>query len=270
MSDGPAEGIQIFAGILVFLLGLCVGSFLNVCIWRIPQQKSVIFPRSSCPKCGTRLKPGDMMPVLSYFMLRGKCRYCGERISAQYPLVEILTGVVYLVIYLKYGISVETVSLFYLFSILITVLFIDLKHMIIPNGLVLLAMAGGMLPVIYNLFVPFLLYQPSKWYTPLVGMFSASGILFVVALVGLLVYGNDGAMGMGDVKLFIPIGMFLGWKLALLALFLSVMLGGVTSIILLIVKTVDRKTAIPFGPFIVAGTFIAALSGYDILSWYFI
>ncbi|NLG89949.1 MAG: prepilin peptidase [Clostridiaceae bacterium] len=149
-------------------------------------------------------------------------------------------------------------------------MFIDLKHMIIPNGLVLLGMAGGALIIVYNLFTPFSLYQPSRWYTPLIGMVSASGILFAIALVGLLIYGNDGAMGMGDVKLFIPIGMFLGWKLTLLSLFLSVMLGGITSILLLVLKIVKRKSAIPFGPFIVVGTFISGLAGYDILSWYFL
>lgn len=130
-------------------------------------------------------------------------------------------------------------------------------------------MAGGALTVIYNLFISFSLYQPSEWYTPFIGMVSASGILFAVALIGFLIYGNDGAMGMGDVKLYIPIGMFLGWKLALLSLFLAVMLGGITSIILLLFRVVNRKSAIPFGPFIVAGTYVAALSGYDILSWYF-
>ena len=100
-------------------------------------------------------------------------------------------------------------------------------------------------------------------------MLSASGILFIVALIGLLIYGNDGAMGMGDVKLFLPIGLFLGWKLALLALFLSIMLGGITSIILLILRIKDRKSAIPFGPFIIIATFIAGLYGNQILSWYF-
>jgi type 4 prepilin peptidase 1 (EC:3.4.23.43). Aspartic peptidase. MEROPS family A24A len=265
----PAGGFQILAGIAIFILGLCIGSFLNVCIYRIPIQKSVVYPPSHCPECNTRLTFRDMIPVLSYIILRGRCRYCGTRISVRYPLVELLTGFVYLTVYLKYGISAETLALLYLFSILIIVLFIDISHMIIPNGLVLFAMAGGALTVIYNLFISFSLYQPSEWYTPFIGMVSASGILFAVALIGFLIYGNDGAMGMGDVKLYIPIGMFLGWKLALLSLFLAVMLGGITSIILLLFRVVNRKSAIPFGPFIVAGTYVAALSGYDILSWYF-
>lgn len=259
--------VYVLAGICLFLLGLCVGSFINVCIYRIPLEKSIIFPPSHCTDCGARLAAKDLIPVFSYIFLRGRCRYCKARISARYPLIELLTGFVFLVVYLRYGISVETLALVYLFSILLAVFFIDLKHMIIPNGMVLLGMAGGALIMVYNLFVPFSLYQPAQWYTPLIGMVSASGILFLVALVGLLIYGNDGAMGMGDVKLFIPIGMFLGWKLALLSLFIAVMLGGITSIVLLILKVVKRKSAIPFGPFIVAGTFIAVMAGYDILSW---
>ncbi len=262
--------LQVLAGICLFFLGLSVGSFLNVCIYRIPLEKSVVSPPSSCPECNTRLTAMDLIPVLSYITLKGRCRYCKAKISARYPLIELLTGLVYLAVYLKYSLSVETLALLYLFSILLAVLFIDLKHMIIPNGLVLLGMAGGALIFMYNIFTPFYLYQPSRWYTPLIGMVSASGILFAIALVGLLIYGNDGAMGMGDVKLFIPIGMFLGWKLTLLSLFLSVMLGGITSILLLAFKIVKRKSAIPFGPFIVVGTFIAALAGYDILSWYFL
>ncbi|NLW03055.1 MAG: prepilin peptidase [Clostridiaceae bacterium] len=265
MNGAPLTEIHMFAGICVFLLGLCIGSFLNVCIYRIPMEKSIISPPSQCTGCGTRLTFRDLIPVLSYIMLRGRCRYCNARISPRYLLIELLTGFVYVIVYLRYGISVETLALLYLFSILLAVFFIDLEHMIIPNGLVLLGMAGGALVMVYNLFVPFSLYQPSRWYTPLIGMVSASGILFAIALVGLLIYRNDGAMGMGDVKLFIPIGMFLGWKLALLSLFISVMLGGITSIVLLVLKVVKRKSAIPFGPFIVAGSFIAALAGYDIL-----
>ncbi|HPU22331.1 MAG TPA: prepilin peptidase [Thermoclostridium caenicola] len=269
MGIDQAAGFQVFVGICLFVLGLCIGSFLNVCIYRIPLKQSVISPPSHCPNCNTRLTAADMIPVVSYILLRGRCRYCKAGIPVRYPLVELLTGMVYLILYIRYGFSMETLALLYLFSILLAVLFIDLDHMIIPNGLVLLGMAGGALTTVYNLFVPFSLYQPSKWYTPLIGMVSASGILFAVALIGLLIYGNDGAMGMGDVKLFIPIGMFLGWKLALLSLFLAVMLGGITSIFLLISRIVKRKSAIPFGPFIVAGTFIATLFGNSIISWYF-
>ncbi|NLU31217.1 MAG: prepilin peptidase, partial [Clostridiaceae bacterium] len=151
MGMSLATELQVFAGICIFILGLCVGSFLNVCIYRIPLEKSVVSPPSSCPECNTRLTARDLIPVLSYISLKGRCRYCKAGISARYPLIELLTGLVYLAVYLKYSLSVETLALLYLFSILLAVMFIDLKHMIIPNGLVLLGMAGGALIIVYNL-----------------------------------------------------------------------------------------------------------------------
>ncbi|MCX7774420.1 MAG: prepilin peptidase [Clostridia bacterium] len=270
MGSHLAVEWQVFFGVFVFIFGLCVGSFLNVCIYRIPLEKSIAFPPSCCPGCGTRLKPLDLIPVISYIFLGGKCRYCQKKISIKYPLVELLTGITWLFIFLRYGLSIETLALIFLFTVLIPILFIDLEHMIIPDGLVLTGLIGGAALFIYHIAVkPFSLYQSSLWYAPLIGVVSASGILLVVALIGLAIYKNDGAMGMGDVKLFLPIGLFLGWKLALLSLFMSVMLGGILSIILLLFKVVDRKSAIPFGPFIILGTFIAANYGIQILNWYF-
>lgn len=268
MGVQTAVELQIFFGVLVFLTGLCVGSFLNVCIYRIPLEKSVAFPPSHCPHCNHPLKPMDLFPVFSYLFLKGKCRYCQAGISIRYPLVELLTGLVWLSVFLKFGLTVETPAFLFLFSILIAVFFIDMDHMIIPNGLVLLGIGGGLLVFVYNLITPFALFSPAKWYTPLIGMVSASGILFAVALIALLIYKNDGGMGMGDVKIFIPIGMFLGWKLALLALFLSIMSGGIISIFLLLLKIKDRKSAIPFGPYIILGTISAVFFGNNLLTWY--
>lgn len=256
--------------IFLFLIGSCIGSFLNVCIYRIPLEESIVFPSSGCPKCKGKLKPKDMIPILSYIMLKGKCRYCKNPISIQYPIVELMTGIVWIIIFFRYGFTFETAALLYLYSVLIPIAFIDFKQMIIPDGLVITGIAGGTVVFLYHVFyMPFRLYESTSWYTPIIGMFSASGILFIIAFIGLLIYGNDGAMGMGDVKLFIPIGLFLGWKLALLILFLSILIGGIISIILLIFRIKDRKSAIPFGPFIIIATFIAGLYGSRILDWYF-
>ncbi len=261
---------MLFIGIVTFILGLCVGSFLNVCVYRIPAEKSIVRPPSSCPSCGRKLEAVDLVPVLSYIILKGKCRYCKSPISIQYPFVEFITGVIWLATFLRYGISIETLALIFLFSILIPVFLIDFVHMIIPNGLVLTGLLGGAGFFAYHILIhPISFFDSSRWYAPLIGMLSASGILFLVALLGLVIYKNDGAMGMGDVKIFLPIGLILGWKLALLTLFLSVMLGGIISIILLIFKIKDRKSAIPFGPFIVMATLICGLYGYPILNWYF-
>lgn len=270
MLSDLSSGLNIIIGVLIFIFGLCIGSFLNVCIYRIPMEKSIVFPPSTCQSCGNRLKAFDLIPVVSYIMLKGKCRYCDEKISVKYPLVELLTGVVWLLTFLRFRFSIETIAFLFFFSILIPIVFIDLRHMIIPNGLVLTALIGGFgVMATHILYKPFSIFESSLWYTPLIGMVSASGILFVVALLGLLIYKNDGAMGMGDVKLFLPIGLFLGWKLALFTLFLSVMLGGITSIFLLLFRIKDRKSAIPFGPFIVAATFICVFYGNMILNWYF-
>lgn len=259
-----------FTIIFVILAGLCFGSFLNVCIYRIPLGQSILTPPSSCPKCKNRLKATDMIPVLSYILLKGKCRYCNEPVSIRYPVVEVFTAAIWLVIYLRYGFTVETAGLIMLFTVLIPVFFIDLKHMIIPNGLVLTGLAGGAVIFLYHVFVkPFGLYESTLWYAPLAGMVSSSGILFIIAILGLIIYKNDGAMGMGDVKLFMPIGLFLGWRLSLLTLVVTVMLGGITSIILLIFKIKGRKSAIPFGPFIIIATLFTALYGNQFLRWYF-
>lgn len=269
MIDISSLEFQVLIKILIFLMGMCVGSFLNVCIYRIPLEKSIVFPSSECPNCNQKLSAIDMIPVLGYIILKGKCRYCKNPISARYPLVELLTGLIWLLIYSKYGLSIETAALVFLYTLLIPVVFIDLKYMIIPNGLVLAGLIGGIVLSLYHIFIsPFSLYESTLWYTPLLGMISASGILLFIAIIGFIIYKNDGAMGMGDVKLFIPIGMFLGWKLALFTLFLSIMLGGIISIFLLIFKIKDRKSAIPFGPFIVIATYITGLYGNQILKWY--
>ncbi|HHY65045.1 MAG TPA: prepilin peptidase [Clostridiaceae bacterium] len=269
MINTLPAGSQIVVMVFIFLTGLCTGSFLNVCIYRIPAGKSIISPPSACPECGERIKFSDMIPVVSYILLKGKCRNCKASISLRYPAVELLTAVIWFVTYLRYGLTVETAGLILLFSILIAVFFIDLDHMIIPNGLVLTGLAGGAAVFLYHVFIkPFGLYGSTSWYTPLIGMVSSSGILFLIALIGLIIYKNDGAMGMGDVKIFMPIGLFLGWKLSLLTLVLSVFLGGITSLVLLILKIKDRKSAIPFGPFIVTASLFSALYGNELIRWY--
>lgn len=269
--------MELYWSIIFTLLGLVLGSFFNVCIYRIPAQKSIIKPPSACPKCGHQLRGWDMVPVVSWFFLGGKCRYCGEPVSARYAIVEALTGGVFLWTYLAYGLSVNTAAILMLMSILIVVFFIDLDHMIIPDRLVITGLIGGTLLYIYILIAPTAGWpaytlqgnlDTLKWFEPIIGMFSSTIILFLVAIVGLLIYKNDGAMGMGDVKIFLPIGLVLGWKLSLLTLFGAIMLGGFAGFILLVLKRKDRKAAIPFGPFIIISAFIMSLYGYRLLDWY--
>lgn len=259
--------VSVFWSIVIFLLGINIGSFLNVVIYRVPQEKSIISGRSFCPACQNKLSWLDLMPLLSFVLLKGKCRYCGEKISGRYFFVELLTAVVYLSLYFKYGISAEFIAFGFFMSILIAVFFIDLDHLIIPDGLVITGLIGGALLLIYHAFFGFSYFNNMVWWGPLVGMIGVPIILLVIAIVGSMVFGAD-AMGGGDVKLFAPIGLFLGWKMVLLALFASFVFSGIISIFLLAFKIKDRKDAIPFGPFIVLAVFAVMLFGHEFAAWY--
>jgi len=168
----------------------------------------------------------------------------------------------------KYKLTVDFFAAAYLMSILIAIFFIDLEHMIIPDGLVLAGLVGGIPLVVYNLFRPIEIYGDRNWWTPLVGMLSGFVVLLFIGLVGLLIYKTDEAMGGGDIKLFAPLGLFLGWKLIIVAFLLSVFSAAIVSVILIITKVKSRKSTVPFGPFIVIGTFITYLYGWEILEWY--
>jgi leader peptidase (prepilin peptidase)/N-methyltransferase len=259
--------MELFIILFLFVTGLVMGSFYNVVIFRVPAEKSIVKPRSSCGNCGTVLKPVDLIPVFSYIFLKGKCRYCKAKISAQYPLVELLTGALFVILYLKFGFTPELFFSIYLMSVLLIVFFIDLKHQIIPNGLVLTGLIGGALFFALRFWYKDAILDGAAWYSPLLGMVATSGILLLIALLGMLIYKTD-AMGMGDVKIFLPIGLFLGLKLGIMALILSVFIGGLTGLFLILTKLKDRKSQIPFGPFIVAGSFLSLMFGNEVLMWY--
>ncbi len=255
--------------IIIFMLGLIIGSFVNVLIYRIPEGKSIVSPPSACTGCGTRLTVIDLVPVFSYVFLKGKCRHCGSRISPRYPFVELLEAVIFIILFSKYGFTVPFFAYAYLMMILTAIFFIDIDHRIIPNGLVLAGLAGGFLFFIYNCFDPMIwIFGDGKWWTPLAGLLPGSCFLLLVAILGSLIYRTEDAMGMGDVKLMAPIGLFLGWKLCIAALFSSIMLGGVISIILMLTGIKKRKDTIAFGPFIVAGAFVTIMWGWEIVQWF--
>jgi leader peptidase (prepilin peptidase)/N-methyltransferase len=254
--------------IFAVLFGLASGSFINVCIYRIPRGESLLHPSSHCTSCNSKLGPFELIPVFSFIFLGGKCRHCGARISVRYPIVEAATAAVYVLLLYKYGLSMDFVFFAFLFSVLIAVFFIDIDHRIIPDELVLTALAGGVLAVVYNIFRPLTIYGDRDWWNPLLGILPGSGFLLLIAIIGILIYKSDDAMGMGDVKIFAPIGLFLGWRMCIVAFVLSVFLGGLTSIILMTARLKKRKDSVPFGPFIVMGTFITVMWGREILLWY--
>jgi leader peptidase (prepilin peptidase)/N-methyltransferase len=249
-------GIEIF---LVFVLGLIVGSFSNVCIYRIPRNESVIYPASHCPKCRTKIKPVDNIPLLSYILLKGRCRNCGSKISIQYPVVEFLTGLIYLTIYLIYGLSIQSLIYIILSSALIIIAFIDLQEQIIPD---VISLPGIVVGLILSFIVPYISFINSA-----LGALVGGGIILIIAWVGSIIFKKE-AMGGGDVKLTAMIGAFLGWRYTIISLFLGFFLGALTGIILIMTKIKKREDAIPFGPFIVLGSIITFLCGEKIINWY--
>ena len=245
--------------ILIFVLGLIVGSFSNVCIYRVPRNESVIYPGSHCPKCHSNISPIDNIPLLSYILLKGRCRNCRSKISIQYPVVEFLTGLIYLIIYLIYGLSIQSLVYLILSSALIIIAFIDLNEQIVPDVISLPGIGVGL---ILSFFVPYISFINSA-----LGVVVGGGIILIIALVGSMIFKKE-AMGGGDVKLAAMIGAFLGWRYAIISLFLGFFLGALTGIILIMAKIKKREDAIPFGPFIALGSIITLLWGEKILLWY--
>lgn len=245
--------------ILLFILGLIVGSFSNVCIYRIPRNESIVYPASHCPKCSTTIRLIDNIPLLSYFLLKGRCRNCGSKISIQYPIVELLTGLIYLIIYLTYDLSIQSLIYIILSSALIIITFIDLKEQIIPDVISLPGVVAGL---VISFFVPYISSLSS-----LLGIIAGGGTILIIALIGTIIFKKE-AMGGGDVKLAAMVGAFLGWKYVILALFLGFFIGALAGIFLILAKIRSREDMIPFGPFIVVGSIAAILWGERILLWY--
>ncbi len=245
--------------ILIFLYGLLIGSFLNVCIYRIPREESIVFPSSHCPNCGTSLKWYNLVPVFSFIVQRGKCRYCGEKISPQYPIIELLNAIIYLFIYLQFGATLEFFFYGIIFSLLIIITVIDLQQMIIPDILTILILVTS---IIYKILL-FLLYNNSLDLLNSIGGLVLSGLLFI-----LIIILSKGGMGGGDVTLIASLGFILGIRKIFLTIFLSFILGATISIFLLVMKIKGRKDPVPFGPFIVLGFSIVVFWGEQLLNWY--
>lgn len=241
--------------IFIFIFGLIIGSFLNVCIYRIPLGLSIVTPPSACGSCGQRLKPKDLIPLLSWLYLKGKCRYCGQPISIRYPLVEFITGLIFSLAYWAFGWTWILLIYLIIYSALIAIVFIDIDHQIIPNSINLFLL------IIF--FISNFILEYIYWKEAFVGGLLGGGFLFLLVLLS-----RGGAMGMGDVKLMGVLGLFLGWKYTILCLLLSFIIGGVFSVFLLVLKIKGRKDAIAFGPWLVAGFFITTIFGNNILDWY--
>jgi leader peptidase (prepilin peptidase)/N-methyltransferase len=248
--------ITLFFG---FVLGTIVGSFLNVCIHRIPQGKSIITPSSHCPRCKTPIRFYDNIPLVSFIILKGRCRKCEAPISLRYPLVEFLMGLFSLILLLRFGIS--TLYLIYLafFASLTLVSFIDLPLRIIPD---VISLPGIVIGLVISFLHPQMSVKDS-----LMGVLLGGGSLYAVASVYHLVTKREG-MGGGDVKLLAMIGAFIGWKGVLFTILCSSFIGTVVGVTLMLVFSADSKYAVPFGPFLSLGAVIYVLWGEVLITWY--
>jgi leader peptidase (prepilin peptidase)/N-methyltransferase len=246
---------------LILMFGLCIGSFLNVCIYRLPSSMSIVNPsRSICPKCNSTISFYDNIPVFSYLWLKGRCRHCQAPISLRYPLVELMTGIIAVDIFFMYGPTLEGAIYFIFISSLLVITFIDIDHKIIPD---VISLPGIPIGLAASFALPAMTFK-----TALLGMLAGGVSLWIVAWSYSLITRKEG-MGGGDIKLLAMIGAFIGWKGVIFTIFAASVAGTFVGITIMLVKGKNLKFAIPFGPFLSIGAMSYLFFGEKILSWYF-
>lgn len=257
--------LALFAG----LFGLALGSYLNVVIYRVPRGLSTLRPRSRCPGCERPIGAGDNVPVLSFLLLRGKCRHCGTRISWQYPAVELVTALLFVACFLRFGLSWASPVAMLFCCLMLALAAIDLEHMILPDRITLpFTAVGVLLQPLVGWAGTFFFPPPWGWMAGgLWGAALGAGILLGVWIGWYLLRREEG-MGLGDVKMLALIGAFLGWKGLLVSLFLASLSGAVVGLALLPRRETGMKTQLPFGVFLSLGALIALFFGQDIAAWY--
>jgi leader peptidase (prepilin peptidase)/N-methyltransferase len=265
---------------IVLLFGLIVGSFLNVCIARIPLDASIISPPSHCPRCMTPIRWYDNLPLISFSVLRGRCRTCGQHISWRYPLVELLNGLLYLWTFSAFGFTGEALLVMALVSSLVVITFIDLDHQIIPDvitfpgmvvGLVaapfFMTALAGPLPFGLGNVLPPLGQNSRSFLNAFIGLLLGGAPLYLIGLLWEKLRKVE-AMGGGDVKFMAMVGSFLGWKGAFLTIMLGAMAGSIVGVALILLKKHQADRVIPFGPFLAFGTLLTLFMGSEIIAWY--
>ncbi len=252
----PPYFVEVFA----FIFGLCIGSFLNVCIYRLPVSKSISHPRSSCTSCNELIPFYDNIPVLSYVLLRGKCRFCREPISVRYPIIELLTGWFALITFLKYGLSLEALIYFVFIAALLVITFVDIDHQIIPD---IISLPG--IPIFF--LASFGLSQ-INWLDSLIGILVGGGSLLLVAWIYSLITQKEG-MGGGDIKLLAMIGAVIGWQGVLFTIFVASAVGTLAGMLVMLKSRKGMKLKIPFGPFLAIGGIAYIFFGPQLIRWYF-
>lgn len=277
---------HLIISVFFFFLGLCIGSFINVCIWRMPRGEKLFFSRSYCPKCKNKIRWYDNIPLLSYVILRGRCRWCKGNISIQYPLIEFVTGAIFLLGYLEFGLGIGLLIFLLLSVVLVIVSGIDFYHRIIFNVCSYGLIITGLLSSIFNpllperdLFLfdllsdiisssPPLMMTIRRVSVSLMGVAIGGGVLLLIGVIGERILGKE-AMGGGDIKLMAGIGAFVGPGKIIWILFLSSLLGAIAGGIMRLIGKNKKWQPIPFGPFISLGSILTILFGNEIIAFYY-
>lgn len=267
-------------GAFTFAFGLIIGSFLNVCILRLPEGKSIVLPASACPKCGAKIRPYDNIPVFSWLILRGKCRSCRAPISPMYPLVEFLTGLLFLCCYLAFGLTIEALKWATFAALLIVLVFTDFRERVLPD---VINFVGFGLGLLLSLFTPSpdgtALWLSSRWFAfappapvlslidALLGAALGAGVLWLIAEAYFRLRGKEG-MGFGDVKMMWMAGAFLGWKRTLLTMLVGSLIGSFLGITFILARRTDSEYELPFGSFLGMAALLVVFFGNPIVHWY--
>lgn len=245
--------------ILAFLFGSLVGSFLNVCIHRLPREESIVFPSSHCPACQVPIRPWDNIPILSFLLLRGRCRACDSPIAWRYPLVECLTAILFAATVSRYGVTPLAITLLAFLSALVVIAFIDLDHQIIPNVITMPGIPLGLLVGVVLGDPPIL--------DRVIGTLAGAGFLYLVLFFGSALYGQE-AMGEGDLNLIALVGAFLGWRGVVVTILVGCLVGSAMGLALIGLRRLRRREHIPFGPFLAFGATVALFWGERAVAWY--
>ncbi len=237
---------------LVIIVGLLIGSFLNVCIYRIPRSESIVFGSSHCTNCNEKIKAYDLIPVISYILLGGKCRNCKTKISIKYPLIEFLNAVLYAGLFIKYGLNMNFYIFAFITSIFITIAFIDFELQIIPNEITIVFL---IIAVIYRITIALQGANMLFLYDGLIAAFAAFIVFYLLFVL------SKGGMGGGDVKVIFPIGLLVGVEKISLLVLISSVIASLYAFALILLKKANRKTPIPFGTFLAIGVYVVLMMG---------
>lgn len=272
----------IYLGFIIFLLGLILGSFYNVCIYRIPEELSIISPPSHCGSCNHTLAPLDLIPVLSWCLLGRKCRYCKAPISYRYPLIEALTGLLFVLLFIKFQLSWDLLFYMVFVSILIIITFIDIDHRIIPDRFIVMGLVVGVASLATPILIliskdafsnietskiPSIILSLLPWKNALIGGSIGGGSLLVIDIAGRIFFKKEG-MGFGDVKLMFMAGIFLGAQQTVIALLIAVWTAAIAGIVIIRIRKGNDDHYMPFGPFLAIGCVFSIFLGNTLVNWY--